>query len=161
MRSEKHAAIYFDSRHGKAFKELAARVRGEGGRTTLVWSSQFRGAQSLLPEARAVIIEQGAPNAALIEDTYSKLAHDVEIWYADENGEFLNGETPDVEPESENPEDVPSTDAVVEPEGDDQTSDEEESATDGLGTPDDGAFESEGVDGAVDPGVPDSDGLED
>ena len=48
QREKRHAALYFSPKNSKAYKELAARVRSDGGRTTLVWSNQWKGAESIL-----------------------------------------------------------------------------------------------------------------
>jgi hypothetical protein len=88
QRQRQHAALYFDAKNSKAFKELAGRIRSEGGRTTLIWSDRWNGPENMLMEARAVVIQQGCDNANEICDAYRKYAHDVEIHFADENGEF-------------------------------------------------------------------------
>jgi hypothetical protein len=88
QREKRHAALYFSPKNSKAYKELAARVRSDGGRTTLVWSSRWRGAESILTECRAVVIEKGCVNADAIVEAYRRYAIDVEIHFADADGEF-------------------------------------------------------------------------
>lgn len=88
QREKRHAALYFSPKHSKAYKELAARIRSDGGRTTLIWSNQWKGAESILTECRAIVIEKGCANAENIEEAYRRYAIDVEIHYADSDGEF-------------------------------------------------------------------------
>lgn len=91
-KSDKHAAIYFDKANNKSMIELAKRLRSSGARTTLIWGSKFTGSEAMQPEARAVLIQKGCANAKLIESTYRKLAHDVEIHYIGIDGEFIEQE---------------------------------------------------------------------
>lgn len=87
-RETKHAVLYFDSGNSTEFKDLASRVRSEGGKTTLVWSDRWRGPENLMMEARAVIIQKDCLNAQLICDAYRKYANDVEIHFVNSLGEF-------------------------------------------------------------------------
>jgi hypothetical protein len=87
-RDTKHAVLYFDSGNSNEFKDLASRVRSEGGKTTLVWSDRWRGPENLMMEARAVIIQKDCLNAQLICDAYRKYANDVEIHFVNSLGEF-------------------------------------------------------------------------
>lgn len=93
QREKRHATLYFSAKNGAAFKELASRIRGDGGRTTLVWSSQWKGAESIMSEARAIVVERGCPNAEDIVEAYRRYAADVEVHYADSNGEFSEDST--------------------------------------------------------------------
>lgn len=95
QREKRHAALYFSPKNSAAFKELAARIRSDGGRTTLIWSQQWQGAESILTEARAIVIEQGCKNADAIVEAYRRYSIDVEIHFADENGEFAEDSMPD------------------------------------------------------------------
>lgn len=88
QRSKRHAVLYFSPKNSDAYKELAARVRSDGGRTTLVWSDRWKGAESILTECRAIIIEKGCPNDTAIQEAYRRYAVDCEIHFADANGEF-------------------------------------------------------------------------
>lgn len=88
QREKRHAALYFSPKNSSAYKELAARVRSDGGRTTLVWSNRWKGAESILTECRAIIIETGCANATDIKEAYQRYAVDCEIHFADANGEF-------------------------------------------------------------------------
>lgn len=130
QRERKHAAIYFSPANSKAFKSLAARVRAEGGRTTCIWSSKWKGAENLLMEARAVVIERGCPNAEEICNAYRKYANDVEIHFVNTDGEFEEegatdgrddnedgGDAPDESAEQSG--EVTETDAVVQEESTD------------------------------------------
>ena len=90
QREKRHAALYFSAKNSAAFKELAARIRSDGGRTTLVWAKQWKGAESILTECRAIVIEEGCVNADDIVEAYRRYGQDVEVHYADENGEFAS-----------------------------------------------------------------------
>lgn len=85
-RESKHAVIYFSPGSAPAMKDLAGQIRGEGGRTTLVWSAKWRGPENLIAEARAVIIERGCANAEKIAAAYEKYGEDVEIHYVNSDG---------------------------------------------------------------------------
>jgi hypothetical protein len=115
-RSEKHAVVYFNPAQGEPMVELAKRLRASGARTTLIWSSNFSGAKDLQPEARAVLIQKGCRNAAMIEETYRKLAHDVELHYVDSDGEFIDQEEIADESSGEVREDVEEAHPPVESE---------------------------------------------
>ena len=129
QREKRHAVIYFSPKNSKAYKELAARVRSDGGRTTLVWSNQWKGAESILTECRGVIIERNCKNADDIVEAYRRYAVDVEIHYTDENGEFSEDGEAEEETITEEPvtaEEPPITEeTVTEPESG-ATEDEEE-----------------------------------
>lgn len=93
QREKRHAALYFSPKNSDAYKELAARIRSDGGRTTLVWSRQWKGAESIMSEARAIVVEKGCQNADDIVEAYRRYAIDVEIHFADASGEFSEGES--------------------------------------------------------------------
>jgi hypothetical protein len=97
QRSKRHAALYFSPKNSAAFKELAARIRGDKGRTTLVWSKNWKGAESIMTEARAIVVERGCRNADKIVEAYRRYAIDVEIHMADANGEFKEEADDDLE----------------------------------------------------------------
>lgn len=144
------AVLYFDKKCGAAYKHLAARVRSEGSKTILVWSNHFKGPEKLIPEARAVIIQADAHNAQRIANAYETLGQDVEIHYADADGQFCDidaGHDPavDIEPdcttdqngdgskdeeEATNAQESVSTDAAVQVEADDSAGDDEAKAND-------------------------------
>lgn len=108
-RADKHAVIYFEQGASAAMKELAGQIRGEGGKTTLVWAKQWIGAENMLPEARAVIIQKGCANEAKIVEAYRKYGVDVEIHFVNEDGvgiDVAEEEAADVTIEEETPEPV-------------------------------------------------------
>ena len=114
QRENKHAILYFSPQNSSAYKELAARIRAEGGRTTCVWSQKWKGAESLMMEGRAIVIEEGCMHAEEICDAYRKYANDVEIHFADANGQFKSGEQDEAirEPETANDADADADTAI-------------------------------------------------
>lgn len=90
QRNKKHAAIYFNRGSSEIMKELAKKIRAEGGRTTLIWSHNWKGPENLLMEAKAIVIEQGCAFAKEIRDTYLKFSANVEVHYVDHDGEFID-----------------------------------------------------------------------
>jgi hypothetical protein len=99
QRAKRHAVLYFSPKNSDAFKELAARVRSDGGRTTLVWSNRWKGAESILTECRAIIIEKDCANATAIQEAYRRYAVDCEIHFADADGEFAEADAGFIEPD--------------------------------------------------------------
>jgi hypothetical protein len=85
-RASKHAVLYFEPGATEAMKDLAGQIRGEGGKTTLIWAKQWRGAENLIPEARAVIIQKGCANEEKIVEAYRKYGVDVEIHFVNQDG---------------------------------------------------------------------------
>jgi len=85
-RSSKHAVLYFEPGATEAMKDLAGQIRGEGGKTTLIWAKQWKGAENLIPEARAVIIQKGCANEEKIVEAYRKYGVDVEIHFVNQDG---------------------------------------------------------------------------
>jgi hypothetical protein len=85
-RSDKHAVIYFEQGAQAAMKDLAGQIRGEGGKTTLIWARMWKGAENMLPEARAVIIQKGCSHEEDIVAAYRKYGIDVEIHFVNEDG---------------------------------------------------------------------------
>jgi hypothetical protein len=117
------AVLYFSSNCGAAYKKLAERVRSEGSRTTLVWSNQFKGPESMIEEARAVIIHKNA-RAEMIAHAYETLGQDVEIHFADDDGEFIDDE----EAKHADKEESVSADSAIQDESGDAENDESASA---------------------------------
>lgn len=89
-REDKHAAIYFEPGASREMKDLANKIRAEGGRTTLVWANRWKGPESILTEAKAVVVQKGCSNEQKIVDAYRKFSHDVEIHYVDQDGAFAD-----------------------------------------------------------------------
>jgi hypothetical protein len=136
-RETKHAVLYFDSGNSSEFKDLASRVRSEGGKTTLVWSDRWNGPENLMMEARAVIIQKDCFNAQLICDAYRKYANDVEIHFVNSLGEFEEEEGSD---DTEAQADISTeTDTAVqedsEVDSDDDSGDTEAEGTDDAEVP--------------------------
>lgn len=142
-RDKRHAALYFSPKNSKAYKELAARVRSDGGKTTLVWSNQWRGAESILTECRAIIVEEGCKNAEDIVEAYRRYAVNCEIHFADANGEFPEDAEGATDDEKEHDDQDTASDPVVEDAGSDAASDAGELDGDGedAGTEDEGGEE--------------------
>jgi len=108
-RASKHAVIYFEQGAQAAMKDLAGQIRGEGGKTTLVWANRWRGAENLITEARAVIIQKGCANEEKIVEAYRKYGVDVEIHFVNQDGIGIDAyeeEAADVAIEETNPEPV-------------------------------------------------------
>jgi len=143
-RDKKHAVIYFNPGSTNIMKELAKKIRAEGGRTTLVWSNKWQGAQNILPEAKAVVIEIDCANAEEIQDAYLALASDVEVHFVDHDGEFI-GEDTATEPEAEDDQVVRESDATIPDAAEDDASEEAQADTYG-----EGASESENAVGSND-----------
>jgi hypothetical protein len=120
--SKKFAAIYFNRRSGNAFKELAARIRAEGAKTTLVWANQFKGPEHLVEEATAVVIQQSLHNADDIAHAYDTLGNQVEVHFADDSGEFV-GDEQSTNEEANDPQDSVSADSAVQAEDADEGAD--------------------------------------
>jgi hypothetical protein len=170
-REKRHAVLYFSPKNSAAFKELAMRIRSDGGRTTLVWSKQWKGAESILVECRGVVIEKGCANETDIVEAYRRYSHDVEIHFADANGEFTD-EDEETEDEVNARADAEAAEsraaieaaggettteaepAILDPEG---ATDDEEEHDDPDATPDAVVEETTGGEGA-EPVDPDSDG---
>lgn len=128
-RERQHAVLYFEAGNSVAFKELAARIRSEGGRTTLVWSDRWSGTENLLMEARAVVIQKDCANAEAICAAYRQYAHDVEIHFVNTEGEFEeeDGETPDEDEPARVADENPEINTAVQ---EDAGSDEGDSGSD-------------------------------
>lgn len=159
QREKRHAVLYFSAKNGPAFKELAARIRGDGGRTTLVWSNQWKGAESILAEARAVVIERGCVNEEDIVEGYRRYASDVEIHFADGNGEFTDGEpVEETEEELEARADAEAAEsrAAIEAEGGETTETADPEILDPVGATDE--EEHDDPDAASDAVVEEADG---
>lgn len=148
-RKDKHAVIYFEQGAQAAMKDLAAQIRGEGGKTTMIWAKKWRGDENMLPEARAVIIQKGCANEAKIVKAYRKWGVDVEIHFVNEDGigiDATDEEAADVTIEETNPEPVQeeavyaTTDAeaddadAVEADDDESADDDSDLVQDGEGT---------------------------
>jgi len=118
QREKRHAALYFSPANSTAYKELAARIRNDGGRTTLVWSKQWKGPESIRTEVRAIVVEAGCANADKIVEAYQRYAIDVEVHFADASGEFIAEDEPEdtggATNEEEHVDTDAETDAVVE-----------------------------------------------
>ncbi len=89
--------LYFNRHDAEAFKALAERIRSESNLTTLVWSHLFRGADDLIGNARAIVVQHGCPKEQEIVNQYVNFGNDVEVHYANDEGEFI--ETPPPEPQ--------------------------------------------------------------
>lgn len=108
-RASKHAVIYFEQGASAAMKDLAGQIRGEGGKTTMIWAKQWKGVENLIPEARAVIIQKGCHFEDEIVAAYRKYGVDVEIHFVTEDGigiDVAEEEAADVAIEETNPEPV-------------------------------------------------------
>lgn len=116
-RKDRYAVLYFRKTSGDAFKALAARIRGDQkGSAVLVWANLWRGPENILTEARAVIIEVGAPNAEAIRDAYLKFSNNVEVHFVLSDGEtFVDSLDPEAAEEitEEDTEDAPESEAVT------------------------------------------------
>jgi hypothetical protein len=135
-RETKHAALYFDSGNSSEFKDLASRVRSEGGKTTLIWSDRWNGPENLLMEARAVIIQKDCLNAQIICDAYRKYAADVEIHFVNSLGEFEEEAPEQSSDDLEDEADISTeTDTVVQDDSEDD-SDGDSGDTEADGTDD-------------------------
>lgn len=162
-RKDKHAVIYFEQGAQAAMKDLAAQIRGEGGKTTLIWAKKWVGDENMLPEARAVIIQKGCANEEKIVNAYRKWGVDVEIHFVNEEGigidaEAYEEEAADVAIEETNPEPVPEEEvyAATDAEANDIDAieaDDDESADDDIDPVQDGE--------GTDPGDVEKDRLED
>lgn len=161
-RENKHAVIYFEPGATDAMKDLAGQIRGEGGKTTLIWAKQWRGAENLIPEARAVIIQKGCANEEKIVEAYRKYGVDVEIHFVNQDGIGIDvaeeEATHAAEPAEENPE-------PVQEEADEGSAD---TAADVADTeepadiePEDDSSDLLSDDEGTDPGVDEEDRLED
>jgi len=155
QREKRHAALYFSPKNSEAYKELAARVRSDGGKTTLVWSNRWRGAESILTECRAIIVEEGCENADDIVEAYRRYAVNCEIHFADAKGEFPDDDAP------------PANDTFIEPDdttdqnGDGSVDDEDEAIEEEHTDPDaetDSAVEEAEERSDTDSGDSDGDG---
>lgn len=128
------AVIYFnrDPKSTAMAKDLAARVRNDGPNTLLVWADRFRDESNVDANARAVIIQESAPNAKIIATCYDNFAAGVEIHYVDDDGGFLEedvnlggesgAETVDNPDKADAPPDTP---------GDSETQSGQDAATEG------------------------------
>lgn len=152
QREKRHAVLYFSAKASEAFKELAARIRSDGGRTTLVWSNRWKGAESILTECRAIVIEEGCANASEIEEAYRRYAVDCEIHYADSDGEFAEEATAKEEPFIE-PDDTTDQNGDGSDDDDEGATPDEESNTDPDAASDSVVEEASGGEGEdpVDP----------
>lgn len=148
-RASKHAVIYFEPGAQEAMKDLAGQIRGEGGKTTMIWAKMWRGVENLITEARAVIIQKGCANEDEIVEAYRKYGVDVEIHFVNEDGigvDAAQEEAADDAIEEETPEPVQEeavpapaateadeavADEAADPEPED---DEADSLSDGEGT---------------------------
>lgn len=159
-RDNKHAVIYFEPGATEAMKDLAGQIRGEGGRTTLIWAKQWRGAENLIPEARAIIIQKGCANEEKIVEAYRKYGVDIEIHFVDQNGIGIDVE----EEEATHAASEAQIAEPVQEEDDEAPADPEADAADAVELADD---EPEDVssdllsdDEGTDPGVDEEDRLE-
>lgn len=160
-RKDKHAVIYFEPGASAAMKDLAGQIRGEGGKTTMVWANRWRGAENLIPEARAIIVQKGCANEEKIVEAYRKYGVDVEI-------HFVNQDGIGIDVEEEEATHAASEAQIAEPvqeEADEAPADPEADAADAVELADD---EPEDVssdllpdDKGTDPGVDEEDRLED
>lgn len=160
-RKDKHAVIYFEPGSAAAMKDLAGQIRGEGGKTTLVWANKWKGPENLMPEARAVIIEKGCSNEEKIVEAYRKYGIDVEIHFVNEDGigiDVAEEEATHAAIEETNSEPVQeeADDAAADPEA--GVADADESADDES---DDDASDQVQDDEGTDPGDSEKDRLED
>jgi hypothetical protein len=87
------SVIYFKESSGVMAKSLGTRIRDQGAMTRLIWSRLFRSEENIIENAQAVVIEDGCPNAAKIALCYERFAHDCEIHYVSQEGDFI--EEPD------------------------------------------------------------------
>jgi hypothetical protein len=120
-RASKHAVIYFEQGAQAAMKDLAGQIRGEGGKTTLIWAKMWKGAENMIPEARAVIIQKGCAFEEKIVEAYRKYGVDVEIHFVNEDGigiDVAEEEAEYVADEETNPDAVPeeAVEAAADPE---------------------------------------------
>lgn len=159
-RDNKHAVIYFEPGATEAMKDLAGQIRGEGGKTTLIWAKQWRGAENLIPEARAIIIQKGCANEEKIVEAYRKYGVDIEIHFVDQNGIGIDVE----EEEATHAASEAQIAEPVQEEDDEAPADPEADAADAVELADD---EPEDVssdllpdDEGTDPGVDEEDRLE-
>ncbi len=94
------SVIYFKESSGNTMKRLATRVRDSGVECILVWAHLFKDpSENIIHNAKAIIIEVGSPQAALIAKSYKQFANDVEIHYVESDGTFVNQ---DEEPDDDN-----------------------------------------------------------
>lgn len=160
-RSDKHAAIYFEQGAQEAMKDLAAQIRGEGGKTTLVWAKMWRGAENMISEARAVIIQKGCANEEKIVEAYRKYGVDVEIHFVNEDGIGVDAEGEEaahVTIEETNPEPVQAEGSYAPTDTGEGEADADEPADD---EPEDDEGDSLPDEEGTDPGVDEKDRVED
>jgi len=130
-RENKHAVIYFEPGSAAAMKDLAGQIRGNGGRTTLVWAKLWKGPISIMTEAKAVIVQKDCANEEAIVEAYRKFSHDVEIHYVNQDGVGIDaGEVYEPEPELADSEPVPAEEIGDEAESAAGIADAEEPADD-------------------------------
>lgn len=84
------SAIYFHKASGAMAKALGARIRDQGAMVRLVWSHLFRGPDQMIENVKAVVIEDGCPNAVNIAKCYARFASDCEIHFVDSEGKFID-----------------------------------------------------------------------
>lgn len=131
MKGKPLALIYFQRQNQEVAKDVAARVRNDGGDARLVWGHQFRQPEDMDNDAAAVVIERDLPNASLIAETYAAFSAGVEIHFIDNEGVFVSEEGEPVEPETSTPEPAAAEPEQTEPDADVQAAEVEDSGTDG------------------------------
>lgn len=158
-RASKHAVIYFEQGAQAAMKDLAGQIRGEGGKTTLIWANRWKGAANMIPEARAVIIQKGCANEEKIVEAYRKYGVDVEIHMVNEDGIGIDAEEATYAAiEEETPEPVQEEDTSASADQEADASDAESTTDD---EPEDDGSDSLPDDEGTDPGDDEEDRVED
>lgn len=71
-------------------KALGARIRDQGAMVRLIWAHLFRGPDQMIENVKAVVIEEGVPNAANIAKCYARFASDCEIHFVNSEGQFID-----------------------------------------------------------------------
>lgn len=99
MKGKPLALIYFIPKDQEIAKDVAARVRNDGGDARLVWGHKFTEPEDMDREASAVIIQRDLTNSSLIAETYAAFSAGVEIHFIDNEGVFISEEGDPVEAE--------------------------------------------------------------
>jgi hypothetical protein len=74
---------------GDVAKDFAGRMRiNDGVIATLVWANRFLGEGDVMGGIAAVVIEEGCPNADVIESCYRQWSPDSEIHYMTPDGQW-------------------------------------------------------------------------
>ena len=84
------SVVYFREDSGAMAKALGTRIRDQGAMTRLIWAHLFTGEDTIIENARAVVIEADCAQAAKIALAYERFAHDVEIHYVTAEGQFID-----------------------------------------------------------------------